>query len=132
MIRRPPRSTRTDTLFPYATLFRSFPQARDAVALLGGAEQHRHDEIVGGILAELLVDLGGGRHLVLEQLLEQPIVEVGEGFQKLAARIGLAVLHLLGHLDEVGLAVEVVVPGPPADEVECRQSTRLTASHYSA
>src|SRR3546814_9974959 len=24
MIRRPPRSTRTDTLFPYATLFRSF------------------------------------------------------------------------------------------------------------
>src|SRR3546814_18603743 len=32
MIRRPPRSTRTDTLFPYTTLFRSFqrmyPQAR--------------------------------------------------------------------------------------------------------
>src|SRR3546814_2681167 len=29
MIRRPPRSTRTDTLFPYTTLFRS---ALDAVA----------------------------------------------------------------------------------------------------
>src|SRR3546814_16781659 len=30
MIRRPPRSTRTDTLFPYTTLFRShpFPAAR--------------------------------------------------------------------------------------------------------
>src|SRR3546814_12047013 len=27
MIRRPPRSTRTDTLFPYTTLFRSFFQA---------------------------------------------------------------------------------------------------------
>src|SRR3546814_12104674 len=27
MIRRPPRSTRTDTLFPYTTLFRSFPIA---------------------------------------------------------------------------------------------------------
>src|SRR3546814_20827664 len=26
MIRRPPRSTRTDTLFPYTTLFRSPPQ----------------------------------------------------------------------------------------------------------
>src|SRR3546814_4158670 len=26
MIRRPPRSTRTDTLFPYTTLFRSFAQ----------------------------------------------------------------------------------------------------------
>src|SRR3546814_1093267 len=28
MIRRPPRSTRTDTLFPYTTLFRSRPRAR--------------------------------------------------------------------------------------------------------
>src|SRR3546814_9024920 len=27
MIRRPPRSTRTDTLFPYTTLFRSHPRA---------------------------------------------------------------------------------------------------------
>src|SRR3546814_8050622 len=30
MIRRPPRSTRTDTLFPYSTLFRSSPPARRA------------------------------------------------------------------------------------------------------
>src|SRR3546814_7915928 len=28
MIRRPPRSTRTDTLFPYTTLFRSAPPRR--------------------------------------------------------------------------------------------------------
>src|SRR3546814_14129205 len=28
MIRRPPRSTRTDTLFPYTTLFRSFRGGR--------------------------------------------------------------------------------------------------------
>src|SRR3546814_6924557 len=34
MIRRPPRSTRTDTLFPYTTLFRS---------LLRGHEEHRGD-----------------------------------------------------------------------------------------
>src|SRR3546814_8396622 len=27
MLRRPPRSTRTDTLFPYTTLFRSFSKA---------------------------------------------------------------------------------------------------------
>src|SRR3546814_12874994 len=33
MIRRPPRSTRTDTLFPYTTLFRSL-QRGDAEALL--------------------------------------------------------------------------------------------------
>src|SRR3546814_13400400 len=30
MIRRPPRSTRTDTLFPYPTLFRSLSPARKA------------------------------------------------------------------------------------------------------
>src|SRR3546814_2605078 len=29
MIRRPPRSTRTDTLFPYTTLFRSATRATD-------------------------------------------------------------------------------------------------------
>src|SRR3546814_11217885 len=32
MIRRPPRSTRTDTLFPYTTLFRSYPDP-----VLGGS-----------------------------------------------------------------------------------------------
>src|SRR3546814_11286559 len=32
MIRRPPRSTRTDTLFPYTTLFRSARQALQVLA----------------------------------------------------------------------------------------------------
>src|SRR3546814_11111877 len=32
MIRRPPRSTRTDTLFPYTTLFRSFRLSDEALA----------------------------------------------------------------------------------------------------
>src|SRR3546814_10422768 len=36
MIRRPPRSTRTDTLFPYTTLFRSFRNP-SFVALASGA-----------------------------------------------------------------------------------------------
>src|SRR3546814_20769201 len=31
MIRRPPRSTRTDTLFPYTTLFRSIREAGEAL-----------------------------------------------------------------------------------------------------
>src|SRR3546814_18536415 len=35
MIRRPPRSTRTDTLFPYTTLFRSI-EARGAELLING------------------------------------------------------------------------------------------------
>src|SRR3546814_1028088 len=33
MIRRPPRSTRTDTLFPYTTLFRSLAQSDDRQGL---------------------------------------------------------------------------------------------------
>src|SRR3546814_9266827 len=40
MIRRPPRSTRTDTLFPYTTLFRSSDQ-RDP-GLSGPGPQLRH------------------------------------------------------------------------------------------
>src|SRR3546814_18123620 len=36
MIRRPPRSTRTDTLFPYTTLFRSgFAYATTTITVLG-------------------------------------------------------------------------------------------------
>src|SRR3546814_12727680 len=34
MIRRPPRSTRTDTLFPYTTLFRSVDADRIGVVLV--------------------------------------------------------------------------------------------------
>src|SRR3546814_5732020 len=35
MVRRPPRSTRTDTLFPYTTLFRSIAPPAPADAALG-------------------------------------------------------------------------------------------------
>src|SRR3546814_6200872 len=41
MIRRPPRSTRTDTLFPYTTLFRS----RHAAAHRGAALRQAHDPL---------------------------------------------------------------------------------------
>src|SRR3546814_3556194 len=65
MIRRPPRSTRTDTLFPYTTLFRSLPNIRpkhpqnkdlpmtDKVALITGATGQD-----GAYLAEMLLDRG--------------------------------------------------------------------------
>src|SRR3546814_15743331 len=36
MIRRPPRSTRTDTLFPYTTLFRSCRMGTDSMAVVDG------------------------------------------------------------------------------------------------
>src|SRR3546814_4293413 len=75
MIRRPPRSTRTDTLFPYTTLFRSLvrfsgdgagpcgdrdpgrygPKARDAVLCVDrgeqGADAHRPRAHLSGDLA---------------------------------------------------------------------------------
>src|SRR3546814_15219078 len=70
MIRRPPRSTRTDTLCPYTTLFRSLVggavenQAAEAHAydaaceLLGfgdimNIDQHRQLELVGQLLKQL-------------------------------------------------------------------------------
>src|SRR3546814_14730222 len=48
MLRRPPRSTRTDTLFPYTTLFRS---ERELVLLEGNGMRLRFDD---GEIHELL------------------------------------------------------------------------------
>src|SRR3546814_4132610 len=41
MIRRPPRSTRTDTLFPYTTLFRSLPKVDLEVVSSNGEAARR-------------------------------------------------------------------------------------------
>src|SRR3546814_13875084 len=49
MIRRPPRSTRTDTLFPYTTLFRSHDGVRPT--------REREEEL--GVLVGPGVDEGG-------------------------------------------------------------------------
>src|SRR3546814_9925689 len=43
MVRRPPRSTRTDTLVPYTTLFRSFQVAVHLAGLGGDAAVHLVD-----------------------------------------------------------------------------------------
>src|SRR3546814_5256575 len=61
MVRRPPRSTLTDTLFPYTTLFRSYDTAffdkrskfvhyRPLVAILGNLE-FDHADIFDGVAA---------------------------------------------------------------------------------
>src|SRR3546814_3383999 len=48
MIRRPPRSTRTDTLFPYTTLFRSPPVDRDRLAgqIIAAVREQEDKEIL--------------------------------------------------------------------------------------
>src|SRR3546814_3791050 len=69
MIRRPPRSTRTDTLFPYTTLFRS-------LGIVGGEQidlarlviaRRDHDIIVGGGLADADAEADVG--LLVEQFI---------------------------------------------------------------
>src|SRR3546814_7574468 len=50
MIRRPPRSTRTDTLFPYTTLFRSPGAVENALFFRG---------------EDLRIDIGASMHLEL-------------------------------------------------------------------
>src|SRR3546814_18337215 len=54
MIRRPPRSTRTDTLFPYTTLFRSACQA--AAATLDYLAPHVRAGVSTGELDRLCMD----------------------------------------------------------------------------
>src|SRR3546814_5000620 len=63
MIRRPPRSTRTDTLFPYTTLFRSL----DAGLAVARPEPHSdpRDAKVGETDNRVLV---GGPHFYLLHL----------------------------------------------------------------
>src|SRR3546814_10886608 len=116
MIRRPPRSTRTDTLSPYTTLFRS----------------HRH----------LVAD---ARHRLeeLDRVLHRHVQNVGDGLalerhlQRLAV-VALAVAHVAGDVDirqEVHLdlqhAVALTGLAPPDLDVEGedRKSTRLNSSH---
>src|SRR3546814_16553115 len=57
MIRRPPRSTRTDTLFPYTTLFRSgvedaVPDEIEAEQLHQRHVERRDDDQHGGVVEE--------------------------------------------------------------------------------
>src|SRR3546814_1269543 len=67
MIRRPPRSTRTDTLFPYTTLFRSLLRQHDPArraARIPAAPLSRQEEALGGLCqAAVRRARGGARYL---------------------------------------------------------------------
>src|SRR3546814_17110319 len=86
MIRRPPRSTRTDTLFPYTTRFRS----GQLVAELDGGRALVAGEALLAPRAELLLGRGGA------------LGEHDEGLDGLAPA-------LVGHADNRHLAPAVVV-----------------------
>src|SRR3546814_7289701 len=84
MIPLPPRSTRTDTLFPYTTLFRS-----DMLQIIGGpAAFHPAD-------AFLAVDEGAAAALVE--------AAIGDGFQRIGAEdLGLDAGRAPGFVDDLG------------------------------
>src|SRR3546814_5507514 len=82
MIRRPPRSTRTDTLFPYTTLFRSLADAAQAgedegmrqAGAVDGFGQGAHQ----GFLAHQVRE--GGRPVLARQHAVEAVAREAVGF----------------------------------------------------
>src|SRR3546814_7988514 len=106
MIRRPPRSTRTDTLFPYTTLFRS-----SATGNLGGGWRcrfQRRDDKAAFVKPDLgqLALSGADRHLFDRR------VEPGAPFLDMTIEVrfdGERQRHLLAKLVEGGRRDEVAI-----------------------
>src|SRR3546814_2611855 len=129
MIRRPPVPTRTDTLFPYTTLFRS---GREAAPLF---EQQR-----GIGLRHRLRD---ARHaadrlgdLLDEQLLADVAAELRFGHVVLAQeRFEAGLVEAARHAGENGKVGDAAVDEPLADAIAefgrklDRKRTRLNSSH---
>src|SRR3546814_7315103 len=123
MIRRPPRSTRTDTLFPYTTLLRSHPQ-RGRRRLAGQRRHLPHDplalrHILRAVLLILADDLriGGQR--------EQPVQRLGRILARAPAHRVLALVIAVGIARR--LHPNPVLPAQVHRD-EDRKSTSLTSS----
>src|SRR3546814_19497556 len=104
MIRRPPRSTRTDTLFPYTTLFRSLehraaPREQRRVAVDVGQQAPQSEPRVLRQLAPGDADEAAqprlGRQQVVVARVCALLVDVVADRQQVAAAVGAEVqLHL--------------------------------------
>src|SRR3546814_9931809 len=111
MIRRPPRSTRTDTLFPYTTLFRSRCLDGGRAALAGADADgllDRADEDLAVADAPGMGGLLDGLHRALDQVVPQDDLDLHLGQEiddVLGAAVELGVAFLaaealgLGHRD---------------------------------
>src|SRR3546814_12825420 len=99
-IRRPPRATRTDTLFPYTTLFRSLRIAGEpgvaALGLEGGGDAFDHPGVAQR-LAGLLVDEDRQRHAPEALARDAPVRRSEEHTSELQSlmRISYAVFCLI-------------------------------------
>src|SRR3546814_21071708 len=108
MIRRPPRSTRTDTLFPYTTLFRS-----DDLLQRGG----------GILIGAGYADDVGPRLLAAADLVDRRRRVAGGRFGHGLHRDGRTAphRHIADH-DLTRLAARVVAPRPDGHAPSARQS----------
>src|SRR3546814_17562088 len=118
MIRRPPRSTRTDTLFPYTTLFRSARHRRRAGR--GGRRVSARDPYLDlaleGVHA-IEASAGTGKTFTLATLVVRLVVERGLSVgQVLAVTFTEAAPQELRKRirERLLLAVRLVGPGPHA------------------
>src|SRR3546814_16436489 len=126
MIRRPPRSTRTDTLFPYTTLFRSDLVHRDVARPL----YHHLHILRPGALGEFAqrVELGELRL----------VVGVGDaaGAEAVAEAVGDVIgLHDLGDLVAAGVeeAFLVMREAPRSEERRVgKEGVRTGSSRWAA
>src|SRR3546814_6257642 len=130
MIRRPPRSTRTDTLFPYTTLFRSRLELRHQ----GGEDRaHAAGRRQAGFgafqQAQALLE-HGHRGVGIARVLKTLDVALEGGFRLL--RIGVDVAG--GEVERLAGLVEAAAREAAADHLGLpapvdRKSTRLNSSH---
>src|SRR3546814_6225767 len=115
MIRRPPRSTRTDTLFPYTTLFR-FDATQKLLAQKLAA-------IVVVVAAFFIgVDLLGIDLTAFAVFSGALGLAVGFGLQKTFGNLIAGIILLMDRSIKPG---DVIVVGDSLD----RKSTRLNSSH---
>src|SRR3546814_4765874 len=79
MMRRPPRSTRTDTLFPYTTLFRSLSRGKRSRATLTPecTRYPMEQEMVE--MTDNTTPTHGGERSLLERLAQGPVI-CAEGY----------------------------------------------------
>src|SRR3546814_4468599 len=141
MIRRPPRSTRTDTLFPYTTLFRScqrlikpYPVEADIDPGASVMDRNQADlafiEIVEAWLREQLS--GGEGGIIAEMVLQNPGETVGlihkivTNLRRRRTVSAPAVTPLTPHLQAFRAAADTFAEFiRTAPAVEDRKSTRL-------
>src|SRR3546814_20885363 len=118
MIRRPPRSTRTDTLFPYTTLFRSQSAISKAVNALekrlGVALLHRSTRKV------TLTDQGQKYYERTKPLLDEILVadsELTSSVQDVSGAVRIAAPSTFGRLHVLPLLPELLsrYPGLQVD-----------------